>query len=151
MAPPEHRALLARLRDPDRSGVFVATPGSRRRAARVAHEGGLHVRLLDVEHITDKAGLLRVFADALSFPEWFGHNLDALLDCLTDLDWLAPEQGLLIVIEGCAMPATTCSETFDVVLDILRDAVDDWRARGIAAHVLLDLSRPGLPPFEDTE
>ena len=25
-------------------------------------------------------------AQALSFPDWYGHNLDALMDCLTDLD-----------------------------------------------------------------
>ncbi|WP_051079135.1 barstar family protein [Methyloversatilis thermotolerans] len=151
MASSAHSALLARLRDPDRSGVYLATPADRRRATSVAHAGGLQVRLLDVAHVTDKAGLLTVFADALSFPDHFGHNLDALLDCLTDLDWLAPEYGLLIVIEGCAMPATTCTEAFDDVLDVVRDAVDDWRARGIAAHVLLDLSRPGLPLFEEAE
>ena len=25
-------------------------------------------------------------AQALSFPDWYGHNLDALYDCLTDMD-----------------------------------------------------------------
>ena len=24
-------------------------------------------------------------AQALQFPDWYGHNLDALMDCLTDL------------------------------------------------------------------
>ncbi len=27
----------------------------------------------------------RTFAEALDFPEWYGGNLDALYDCLTDL------------------------------------------------------------------
>lgn len=35
---------------------------------------------------TDKAALLRQFASALALPDWFGHNLDALLDALRDLE-----------------------------------------------------------------
>lgn len=28
----------------------------------------------------------RTLAETLSFPEWYGHNLDALYDCLTELE-----------------------------------------------------------------
>ncbi|MBP2474113.1 RNAse (barnase) inhibitor barstar [Crossiella equi] len=49
------------------------------------------------EHLVDGTGartkrevLLR-FAEALSFPDWFGGNLDALYDCLADLSWLPDE------------------------------------------------------------
>ena len=27
-----------------------------------------------------------ILARELDFPDWYGHNLDALMDCLTDLD-----------------------------------------------------------------
>ena len=33
-----------------------------------------------------REALHAAIAQALSFPEWYGHNLDALYDCLTDLD-----------------------------------------------------------------
>lgn len=33
-----------------------------------------------------KAQLHNLLADALSFPDWYGNNLDALYDCLTDLE-----------------------------------------------------------------
>ncbi len=33
----------------------------------------------------DKAGLHRALQDALGFPEWYGGNLDALYDCLTEI------------------------------------------------------------------
>lgn len=36
--------------------------------------------------IETKADLHAVLADALTFPDWYGGNLDALYDCLTDLE-----------------------------------------------------------------
>lgn len=41
---------------------------------------------LHCETIQEKAQLHAALADALSFPDWYGKNLDALYDCLTDLD-----------------------------------------------------------------
>ena len=38
-------------------------------------------------------------ARALAFPDYYGHNLDALHDCLTDLDDTS------LVIEDCAQAA----------------------------------------------
>ena len=38
-------------------------------------------------------------AGALAFPDYYGHNLDALHDCLTDLD------DTQLVIEDCAAAA----------------------------------------------
>lgn len=35
--------------------------------------------------IDSREALHRIFADALSFPEWYGRNLDALYDCLTGI------------------------------------------------------------------
>ncbi|MFT7837457.1 barstar family protein [Saccharothrix sp. BKS2] len=43
-----------------------------------------------------RAEVLAAVADALDFPDWFGHNLDALYDCLTDLSWLPPGEHVLV-------------------------------------------------------
>ena len=40
--------------------------------------------VLDGAKINDKGMLHDILADALGFPEWYGRNLDALYDCLTD-------------------------------------------------------------------
>ena len=33
----------------------------------------------------DKAGVHYAFRETLAFPEWYGNNLDALYDCLTEI------------------------------------------------------------------
>ena len=41
--------------------------------------------IIDGEKIEDMADIHSIFAGELSFPEWYGNNLDALYDCLTDI------------------------------------------------------------------
>ena len=40
---------------------------------------------IDCAEIPDKAALHQALAQALRFPEYYGNNLDALYDCLTDI------------------------------------------------------------------
>ena len=39
---------------------------------------------IDCAGITDKAGFHNAVAQALELPSWYGKNLDALHDCLTE-------------------------------------------------------------------
>ena len=41
--------------------------------------------VVDGNKINDMADIHSLFAKELSFPEWYGNNLDALRDCLTDV------------------------------------------------------------------
>ncbi|ANZ35394.1 hypothetical protein BBK82_04130 [Lentzea guizhouensis] len=63
--------------------------------------------------VSEKNAAIGAIAEALSFPSWFGHNLDALYDSLTDLSWLPEGEYVLVV------PA----DLDDSVVDVLRDAV----------------------------
>lgn len=40
---------------------------------------------IDCSQIRTKEDLHRIFAEVLSFPHWYGKNLDALHDCLASL------------------------------------------------------------------
>ena len=42
--------------------------------------------ILDCAQIADKKQLHTALAEALHFPQWYGNNLDALMDCLTELE-----------------------------------------------------------------
>ena len=41
--------------------------------------------ILDAAKLDGMRGVHEAFRDALGFPDYYGYNLDALYDCLTDL------------------------------------------------------------------
>jgi RNAse (barnase) inhibitor barstar len=111
--------LLQRLQDPARSGVY--------RAARIDEIADAvkdsKLLLLRIPY-ADKPQLLENMASVLGFPDWFGHNWDALEDCLTDLSWReAP--GYVLVMDS-AQPG----DDLGVLVDILRSAAESWAGRG---------------------
>lgn len=45
----------------------------------------MRICMIDGKMLEDKEMLHDALAQALDFPEWYGRNLDALYDCLTDV------------------------------------------------------------------
>ena len=83
----------------------------------------------------DREALLDALAGALVFPEWFGHNWDALADCLGDLSWLeAP--GYLLVVEDARQFHGQSPATWNIAAEILAQACADWQSRNKAFWVL---------------
>lgn len=75
-----------------------------------------------VEGAADRTAVLSALGRALSFPEYYGHNLDALADCLGDLSWLPPGPVELVVADGPLAAADP--GTHAAVLEILAEAVE---------------------------
>lgn len=75
-----------------------------------------------VEGVADRTAVLSALGRALSFPEYYGHNLDALADCLGDLSWLPPGPVELVVADGPLAAADP--GTHAAVLEILAEAVE---------------------------
>ena len=111
--------LIQRLQDPSRSGVYrVSRMAEVEDAVRGSNLSLVRVRF------ADKAQLLKNIASALNFPDWFGHNWDALEDCLTDLSWRdAPGHVLLI-------ESPRPGDDLGVLVDILRSSAEFWAGRG---------------------
>ena len=103
-------------------------------AARAGHE----FREIRFNGGADKKAVLRAIAQALAFPAWFGANLDALYDCLTDLpDGNAPgsARGWVIVLGTLPAPPHLDADTRTALLDVFRDAAEDFAARGVPLRV----------------
>ena len=45
----------------------------------------MNICIIDGNKISDRELLHTILAQSLNFPEWYGKNLDALYDCLTDI------------------------------------------------------------------
>jgi hypothetical protein len=100
------------------AGVDAALAEARRRG-----DFAVRIDLRDV----DRATALARVAEALAFPDYFGHNLDALYDCLTDLSWL-PAPGYCIVLVVGSEP--------DPVVETFVEASEVWHARGVPFEIL---------------
>lgn len=74
--------------------------------------------------LADKQAVLAWYAEALSFPSYFGANWDAFSECIRDLAWLAPSN---IVIAHGDLPMAEYPSDQDIYLDVLADAVLDWK------------------------
>jgi hypothetical protein len=70
---------------------------------------------------TSKAMLLTDIAAALEFPGWFGHNWDALSDCLRDLSWLPEGPVTLLWTEPEALRGADPA-AYALAVDILGDS-----------------------------
>lgn len=85
-------------------------------------------RLLEVDlaGASDKAEVLRRIAEAFGFPPHFGHNLDALYDCLTDLEPVrtAEHPGFVVLLRNLPDTAAFGRVERDALLDAFRDAAD---------------------------
>ncbi len=82
-------------------------------------EDGTVVRVVPAG--SDKDESLERFGQALRFPDWYGHNYDALFDCL--LSWAHDASGPVHVVwDGTAPLRAEHPDVFDVVVRLLGDA-----------------------------
>jgi RNAse (barnase) inhibitor barstar len=118
-------------------GIYVvASAPDGRRLAQQATATGFDVSWIDAAEIDSKATFLATFARELRFPDYFGHNWDALNDCLRDLGYL-PGNGIVIVIDQFDRFASHDPQEWSTALHVLREATNDSRHEGHPIYVLL--------------
>jgi RNAse (barnase) inhibitor barstar len=114
---------------PDPVHVISLAPEAAAALCTLATSLGMDAARIDLDGCTDKAEFLSRTAEALAFPEWFGHNWDAFFDCLADLSW-RPARGHVLVFENTADMRRHAPEALDTALTILADAAVAWDERG---------------------
>lgn len=115
------RGFDPELTRPAQSGVYYVGADDLDRLARSALRDDLRVCRTDLAGCHDKDELLRRLAMSLQLPDTFGHNWDALADCLRDLRWM-PASGYVLLFEHADELRQAAEADFDILLGILDDA-----------------------------
>lgn len=90
---------------------------------------------IDLADVRSKKAILRAIGRALEFPAWYGANLDALYDCLTDLPDRAGTSAWLIVLSHLASTPQFDEEQREALLDVFRDAIETFADAGVGLRV----------------
>ena len=72
--------------------------------------------ILDGSKIRDREGLHDLRSERLNLPTWYGRNLDALYDCLTDLTEVT------VFLRNAGAMTDALGDYGDNVLRVFRDA-----------------------------
>ncbi|MDR2881092.1 MAG: barstar family protein [Azoarcus sp.] len=133
------------LDDLDRVGIHsLKSSRAVTRLLRACEVSSLHYRVVDIADVRNKAQLLERLAETLRFPDYFGHNWDALHDVLCDKTWFG-DDGVVLHLKHTA--------SFEIAIDdwltlreILEEAIAYWRSSGLPFWVFIDLKPlPALP------
>jgi RNAse (barnase) inhibitor barstar len=112
------------LKDVERCGIYATANAIELEHA--AAKNNFAFFKIDFAAIKNKEQLLNEIAKQLMLPDYFGHNWDALNDCLTDFSWL-PAPGYMIVFDHCEQFIKSNEEDFDTLIEICEEAVDFWK------------------------
>lgn len=144
---------------PPWTALLVLKPGQRADSV-VNTPAGFTRRVLSGANCRSRNGLFAEMARALEFPDYFGHNWDAVEECLADLEWL-PGKGYVVLFTDAQLILPDDEEEFATFLEVLSDAGEAWGSgqagpegkRPVPFHTLLTVSerehskfrRCGLP------
>ena len=80
----------------------------------------MSIYLLDGKDMTTREEAFRVIAREMAFPEWFGNNLDALYDCLSERS-----SDNAVIFVNTAIAEENLGDYAGKILDCFRDAANE--------------------------
>lgn len=101
-----------------------------------ARQSGQKLVEIDLQKCTDKVSVLREIARAFDLPSWFGLNLDALYDSLTDLPEQRPADGYVVMLEHLPCTEAFGEEQRAALLGVFRDVAESYAEQGVPFRVL---------------
>jgi RNAse (barnase) inhibitor barstar len=81
--------------------------------------------------IQTKADLLSMLKQEGKFPSYFGHNWDALSECLSDLSWISNRK---VVIVHEDLPLSHSLADCKNYLEVLEESIYDWLSTATVAE-----------------
>lgn len=108
-----------------------------------AAAAGCLVLRVDLSAAKNKREMLDTLAAKLRFPEWFGHNWDALTDCLLDMGWL-PATGYVVILDHCDGIHGRAEADFVQLMQLFQEVAAEWREEGVPFWCLVDMQADGI-------
>jgi RNAse (barnase) inhibitor barstar len=134
--------LQAIFGNADRAGLYHLPHIDKAEVLAAAQAAGLTTFRVSLAQAGNKAQMLTAIAQALNFPESFGHNFDALADCLTDMAW-QPADGYLVLLEHCDGIHSKAETDFRTALRIFAQAATDWQEQDFPFWCLVEIQADG--------
>jgi hypothetical protein len=136
------------LKKADASGVFHLAPARWAAIEAAASHAGLRLLKAHLAKASSMHEALLQLGSALNFPKWYGANLDALYDCLTDPDWHGAK-GQVLLIDGMAQLHSSAPVDCATLIEVLQAVAETYQARHKPFWVMLDFPAPGLPSLPE--
>lgn len=136
-------ALQNLLTQAPRAGIYRLSDSIREPLPETCAALGFAHLQTDLGETRALAGALAALGKDLGFPDWYGANLDALHDCLTDLSWL-DASGYVLTISGADALRAADPAAFATLNAVFASAIEEWRAQGVTLWVFYDLPADAL-------
>jgi Barstar (barnase inhibitor) len=98
----------------------------------------------DGQQIVDRASLFDRVASTMQFPEYFGHNWDALEDCLTDLFYEDTVDRQVIILDRLDNFEIDDPYQWSMLLAICKSTVEYWQDTATPMYILIGSNLPQL-------
>ena len=139
----DRESLCKLLAQTECCGIYRLPPDSREMLGEATKSLGYAYFEINLEEVGEMAPVLETFGQKLHFPEWYGANLDALSDCLTDFSWHESPGYVLAISGATALHAAT--DIFARINAVLSLAIEEWRVQGIPFWVVYDMCADDIP------
>lgn len=137
--------VAADVVEPSRSFVRTVDSTTGLDTLRVElHEMGIFMCEIDGSTIASDEKLFDAISQAFRFPDYFGRNWDALIDCLRDLEWLA-EIGYVVVIHNAVLAFQRTPATMARFIELCGDVASFWAENKRPFHLVLFIAPEERP------
>jgi RNAse (barnase) inhibitor barstar len=129
------RPIRKRLDDLPRQGVVPLGGWTTAQLGEWARAREYRFTVVDLSGCEDKPSAMRRLGSALELPSWFGANLDALYDSLTDDETWSVGHGAVIVLDRMPDAQRFGAAEREALLGVFREVAEHYAERGTPFHV----------------
>lgn len=95
-----------------------------------------HVGAVYGNGLASEQELMVGLAAAFHFPSWFGHNWDAVRDCLRDLDWIGAPGYILVVYDAAQLWRDSLAPSMGTLVSVWLSVAEEWAQIPAPFHIV---------------